>query len=32
MEAAEEEVQCMERNISGNLRPVAYTRPPKRPA
>ena len=32
VEAAEEEVQCMERNRSGNLRPVAYTRPPKRPA
>ena len=32
VEAAEEEVQCMERNRSGNLRPVACTRPPKRPA
>ena len=29
MEAAEEEVQCMEKNRSRNLRPVAYTRPPK---
>ena len=32
MEAAEEEVQRMEINRSGNLRPVACTRPPKRPA
>ena len=32
VEAAEEEVQCIERNGSGNLRPVACTRPPKRSA
>ena len=32
VEAAEEEVQCMERNRSGNLRLVACTRPSKRPA
>ena len=32
VEAAEEEVQCMERNRSGNMRLVACTRPPKRPA
>ena len=31
VEAAEEEVQCMERNRSGNLRLVACTGPPKRP-
>ena len=31
MEAAEEEIQCMERSTSRHVRPVAYTRPPKRP-
>ena len=31
VEAAEEEVQCMERNIPGNVRPVACAGPPKRP-
>ena len=31
MEAAEEQVQCMERSTSGNVRPAASTRPPKRP-
>ena len=29
VEAAEEQVQCMERNTSRNVRPVASTRPPK---
>ena len=32
VEAAEEELQCMERNRSRNVRPIAYSRPPKRPA
>ena len=31
VEAAEEEVQCMERSTSGNVRPATCTRPPKRP-
>ena len=31
MEAAEEQVQCMERSASGNVRPTASTGPPKRP-
>ena len=32
MEAAEEEVLSMEENVLGNVRPPAYTRPPKRVA
>ena len=31
MEAAEEEIQCIEENDFGNVRLVACTRPPKRP-
>ena len=31
MEAVEEQVQCMERSTSGNVRPAASTGPPKRP-
>ena len=31
VEAAEEEVQCMERSTSGKMRPAASTGPPKRP-
>ena len=30
MEIVEEEIVCMETNIFGNVRPIAYSEPPKR--